>query len=543
MSEPVVVMSSLFEQFQRTTGLGADAFIITAIIAFAAALLMPLLTLFRRRRSRGYPTPPGGLPFFGHALSLMDTDEITNVMTEWAEEFGRDRGVYEFRLFGQRWVVLCGSDAVMQAMRLRPHRLRRPSNLPGVFSSLGINGVFSAEGHQWSIDRRVVAPALNRNRLEEYFPYIKMVAGRLASKWEGGDGVVSSGFSDLERYALDITALSILGMDFDSLNDATHRLASDIRGIFHIMEKRVMSPVPYWKLPLLDNLIDGGRDTSGRVMETLRGLVRKYKEQKDDGALINYEQEQTKRDRKIFLHDLIDMSDGVNAKLDGDRVAGNLATLILAGTDTTSGTLAACLWEIANDLELQNELHRDISHSEIDLENLAFSDVMNGFPRLYSLLYEVLRLKGPGPAIYLEPAERIEIQGELIEPGTMIVAMLRTFGEMAASEIPTGPKGEGPEQFCPLRWLIPQNSTSGRIARPLAVMHPSNKHCGFMPFGHGVRVCPGAQLAKIEVITGLFCILQKFEISPIPKHPPIRIVSRFTEKFDGEIQLILKPRI
>jgi len=518
-SEPVVVMTSLFEKFQRTTGRGADAFAI-AIIVLAAALIVPLFALFRRRRSRGYPAPPGGLPFFGHALSLMDTDEITNVMTKWAEEVGRDRGIYEFRLFGQRWVVLCGSNAVAQAMRLRPHKLRRPSNLPGVFSSLGINGVFSAEGHQWSIDRRVVAPALNRNRLEEYFPHIKMVAGRLASKWEGGDGVVSSGFSDLERYALDITALSILGMDFDSLNDATHRLASDIRGIFHITEKRVMSPVPYWKLPLLDNLIDGGRDTSSRVMETLREIVRKYKEQKDDGALINDEQEQTKRDKKIFLHDLLDMSDDGNAKLDGERVEGNLATLILAGTDTTSGTLAVCLWEIANDLELQHELHRDISQSGIDLENLAFSDVMNGFPRLYSLLYEVLRLKGPGPAIYLEPAERIEIQGELIEPGTMIVAMLRTFGEMAASEIP-----------------------SGRIDGPLAVMHPSNKHCGFMPFGHGVRVCPGAQLAKIEVITGLFCILQKFEISPIPEHPPIRIVSRFTEKFDGEIQLILKPRI
>jgi hypothetical protein len=142
-SEPVVVMTSLFEKFQRTTGRGADAFAI-AIIVLAAALIVPLFALFRRRRSRGYPAPPGGLPFFGHALSLMDTDEITNVMTKWAEEVGRDRGIYEFRLFGQRWVVLCGSHAVVQAMRLRPHKLRRPSNLPGVFSSLGINGVFSA---------------------------------------------------------------------------------------------------------------------------------------------------------------------------------------------------------------------------------------------------------------------------------------------------------------------------------------------------------------------------------------------------------------
>ncbi len=228
------------------------------------------------------------------------------------------------------------------------------------------------------------------------------------------------------------------------------------------------------------------------------------------------------------------MSDSENAKMAGERVAGNLVTLILAGTETTSTTLAGCLWEIANNLKLQSELHKDISQSGIDLENLTFCDVMNGFPRLYSLLYEVLRLKGPAPAIFLEPGERIKIQGELIEPGTMIVAMLRTFGEEAASEIPTGPKGEGPEQFCPRRWLIAQNGTSGQCDGQLAVMNPSNKHCGYMPFGHGVHVCPGAQLAKIKVITGLFCILQKFELSLIPKHPPIRLVSRFTETFDGE---------
>ena len=72
----MVVMSSLFEQFLRTTGRGSDAFAI-AIIVSATALIAPLFTLFRRGRPRD-PTPPGGLPFFGHTLSLMDTDEDTN---------------------------------------------------------------------------------------------------------------------------------------------------------------------------------------------------------------------------------------------------------------------------------------------------------------------------------------------------------------------------------------------------------------------------------------------------------------------------------
>ena len=79
-----------------------------------------------------------------------------------------------------------------------------------------------------------------------------------------------------------------------------------------------------------------------------------------------------------------------------------------------------CLWGIQNDLKLQKELCTDISQ----LGNLAFSDAMtmNGFPRLYSLLYEVLMLKGPAPTLFYEPGECTELQGELIEPGTMIIA-------------------------------------------------------------------------------------------------------------------------
>mmetsp|Transcript_1723 Transcript_1723/g.3681 ORF Transcript_1723/g.3681 Transcript_1723/m.3681 type:complete len:85 (+) Transcript_1723:1480-1734(+) len=76
----------------------------------------------------------------------------------------------------------------------------------------------------------------------------------------------------------------------------------------------------------------------------------------------------------------------------------------------------------------------------------------------------------------------------------------------------------------------------------LTVIQPSNRFGGYMAFGNGPRACPGAQLAIVEAITGLFCILQKFELAPIENHPSIRRVSRLTQTFDGEIQLTLKLR-
>ena len=57
-----------------------------------------------------------------------------------------------------------------------------------------------------------------------------------------------------------------------------------------------------------------------------------------------------------------------------------------------------------------------------------------------------------------------------------------------------------------------------------------------------IHSSPGANLAMAEIITGLVCVLKSFELAPIANHPPISRVLRFTETFDGEIQLVLKPR-
>lgn len=151
---------------------------------------------------------------------------------------------------------------------------------------------------------------------------------------------------------------------------------------------------------------------------------------------------------------------------------------------------------------------------ETNLKGVTLHDIVNGFPMIQSLLFEVLRLKGPGASLFLEPGEPVEIQGCVVKPRTVICAALtQTLGADAAAEIPLGPNGEGPKQFCPHRWLV--RKQDGR----LTVVQLSNKNGGFVQFGYSARACPGAQLAKIEAITALCCIVHRFEIEPIANHP------------------------
>mmetsp|Transcript_24895 Transcript_24895/g.53706 ORF Transcript_24895/g.53706 Transcript_24895/m.53706 type:complete len:519 (+) Transcript_24895:160-1716(+) len=503
-----------------------------ATFAFTLIVILILpITILKRRRQHPYPVAPGALPFLGHALALANSDKFLTVLTQWKNDIGQD-GIFEFSIFGRRWIVVYSADTYMHFMGMRSSKIKRASIFSDAIASLGVNGMFNAEGHVWKNDRRIVVPTLNKNHIEDYFPFVKLVANRLVSKWKNEEGVAVSALTDLSKYALDVIALSVLGIDLDSMNNPDSELAKDIENFFQFIFVRSLSPVQFWKIPLCSNL-DGGRNTSERVLQSIRGLVRDYRERLDDG---NNNQKEQKRETKICLQKLIDISDRDDAKLDEDRVVGNLATLMLAGTDTTSNTLAVCLWEIAHDAKLHDELYNEIAESGKDLESLTMSDVMNGFPRLHSLLFEVLRIKNSTPLLFLEPAEDVEFRGGLIKPGDIICAMTRSPGEKAASDVPTGPNGEGPETFCPHRWLVSQNES-------FTVMQPTNENGGFMPFGHGLRACPGAKLAKVEVLTGLIYILRSFELAPMENHPPVERVMRFTETFDGEIKLMLKTRI
>ncbi len=100
---------------------------------------------------------------------------------------------------------------------------------------------------------------------------------------------------------------------------------------------------------------------------------------------------------------------------------------------------------------------------------------------------------------------------------------------------PLGPNNTPRADFDARRWLT-ETPDKG-----LVVERPSHK-TGFRPFGEGVRVCPGRELAEIEMLVILSSILRKFEIALEPDHAPMKLVTRFTESPNVEIRLILKPR-
>lgn len=217
--------------------------------------------------------------------------------------------------------------------------------LANAMASLDADGVFTAEGDKWKKERRIVAPALNKKHVEDYLPSVKLVARRLIKKWETKTEVVAS--VDAHSCGLDVAALSILGADFDSLNDPDCAMGSALRKMFEVTFLRAMAPIHYWNIPFIGQKLDGGEKCMRTIHETTRSLVEKCRER---NAM---NQEGSQDGNTTFLEKVIALSEGENSKFSDYQVIANLIAVIAGGTDTSGNTLAFCLWELAHNKILQ----------------------------------------------------------------------------------------------------------------------------------------------------------------------------------------------
>ena len=169
-------------------------------------------------------------------------------------------------------------------------------------------------------------------------------------------------------------------------------------------------------------------------------------------------------------------------------------------------------------------------------DSASLEDFTNCLPRLRSLVYEVLRLKGPVAFMGVENRDPIEIDGVQLPPNTSFFLMWRYIStrEESESRTPRGPRDTPLKDFCARRWLVDDDSKGSPM-----VVSPTYK-TGFRAFGTGRRVCPGRDLAEIEILVIISSILRNFKISLEPGHPSMKLVSRFTQT-PSEIRLSLTP--
>lgn len=163
----------------------------------------------------------------------------------------------------------------------------------------------------------------------------------------------------------------------------------------------------------------------------------------------------------------------------------------IAAFESTSSTMALCLYELANNEKVQRKVQDEIDKvlkSEIDFEMLS------ELKYLENCIDETLRKYPPAPFLIRECGKDYQIPNSdlVIEKGTPLI--ISTFGLQRDPEFFPDPQVFDPDRF---------NEQNVHKIRPFS----------FLPFGSGPRVCIGQRFGKLTTRLGLCLLLQKFNFS------------------------------
>lgn len=443
---------------------------------------------------------PRGLPLLGN-LHQLDPLRLHTLLEGWAREFGP---LYRLRLPPARAIVVADPETVLQVLRARPEGFRRMSTIAEVAREIGADGVFSAEGEAWRRQRRLVMSAFDPGHLRVFFPSMRRVAERLRHRWliAAAEGSEVDPQADLMRFTVDVTASLAFGIDYNSLDGQGESLQKRVDGVFREINRRITLPVPYWRwLPL-----PGDRRFArelAHLQRQIAGFIGEARRRLDaDPAL--------REAPRNLIEALIVTRDTQPDQFTDADISGNVLTMLLAGEDTTAHTAVWLIHLLAGAPAQWNRLVEEVRAVIGDEARVPQSiEQLARMPFLDACVHEALRLRPAAPVIALETCAEQTLEGVRLAKGTRVFLLTRRHATV-------GGEAGGSARFEPERWP----EASGRLqARRYEV-----------PFGAGPRVCPGRQLAMLEIKT-MICLLaagfERPQVRALGSEEP-REVFRFT---------------
>ena len=393
------------------------------------------------------PIVAGGLPI-GHALLVHEPGAIRHVLLDNAVNYRKDRL--------QRRVLSAGLN----------------------------DGLLSAEGEQWRLQRRVLAPMFARRTVMDFTPAMLAAAQALVDRWSGlGDRATIDVAAELARVTLEVLERTILSDGFGS-DAETIRIA--MATYFNTIGK--ISPLDILGVP--DFVPRLGRL---RVRSTL-----KFFEAEVDRVISARRRilaEQPERAPNDLLTHLLQAQDSESDDhIKESEVRSNILTFIAAGHETTANTLSWAMFLLS-----QSDEWRERVEAEVDRELVGpAGGIADRLVETCAVIEETIRLYPPIAAISRVALDGDNLNGERVRPGSLIVISPYVLHRHRLL-------WDCPDAFDPRRFLGNARAAIDRFA--------------YLPFGAGPRKCIGSTFALQEATLVLAVIVRRFRFELKPGHP------------------------
>lgn len=413
---------------------------------------------------------------------------------------------------GDRFVIVSDPEVVAKVLAGTEKTFQKSDLLTAAFGRLtGPDTIFLGKGADWLSRRKLMQPYFTQKTLhsdESAAEMLGIVDGALDElAVRAADGGAEIKVSD-EMTAMTINV--ILGLLFKS-HLSREALFQEIMPAFQ--------ETTSWLVPEALNPFGRSLSALPRVFKGQRRLAEAYATLHVFAARL--QEEAGVEDGDYLLKTMLAAK--AEGKLSDEEVRREILTMVLAGHETTSATLAWALQSLANDPASMERLLREIDETTGGAKPTP-EQLRRGFLFLDQVVDETLRLYSPAYVLFRKAPADVSIatkKGEVFIPAGAHVIMPtyvthRRDEQWAKSGYPAG-------EFHPER-LDPANI----MARGLKA-----EDLRAFAFGGGQRLCIGSHLSILETKLILIRLLQRFKLAPA-NPGPARMVSNSSVKIaDG----------
>ncbi|HVY17576.1 MAG TPA: cytochrome P450 [Rhodopila sp.] len=426
------------------------------------------------------PPPPRPL-----ALRAFLRAVRTNALTIWPQSAYRDL-VTSARLFGRQNILMNDPDGIHHILVANAPNYRRSRASVRILRPITGSGLLLSEGESWKVQRRTVAPALAPRVMPILVRHVRQALDQFSSGLEARTGDTVDLLAEMQRLALDIAARAMFSLDVTQYGDAIRDLLTAF-AVRHsrptFMDMVLPHTIPTWA----DIKRAGFRRRWMGLIETI--LASRLQTPADPPR------------------DLLDLLRGARDPETGEafgpeRLRDQVATLLLAGHETTAVTLFWALFLLA---QSPDDMDKIVQEAEAIPPDAEPDVVLQGLVHTRAVINETLRLYPPAFTMVREAIAADRIGSLEVRPRSIVMIAPWVLHRDEAF-------WQEPDRFLPSRFL-PGAPPVGKFS--------------FLPFGVGPRVCVGAHFAITEATLVLATLLRRFTFElQSPVHPrPVGIVT------------------
>lgn len=338
------------------------------------------------------------------------------------------------------------------------------------------DGLLTIDGEYHRRSRRIMLPAFHHEAIAGALSTMNTEIDRALQGWRDGDRVDLYHWT--RRLALRIAMRALFGLDPDAAGAMTD------------MARQFEVGLGFWARDYFLQVLRGPRTPFTQMQQARAALDR----------VIFQEIARRRRtgERGLdVLSLLLDATDEDGGRLGDQQVRDEVMTLLFAGHDTTTSTVAFMFYELAHHPEivagLRQELARVTGGERADARLL-----MSGRLQLLEMVQdETLRIYPPAWIGARKAIDTFEFAGHQVPAGAYV-----NYSSWVSHHLPEvfpEPREFRPERFSP----------EARAALPKGA---------YVPFGAGSRICIGMRFGQLEIKAIASELIRRFDLELAPEY-------------------------